>query len=381
LKKDVIVIGGDHSNTLGVVRSLGLKGVNVYLIVTSPDISFVAKSKFVVKKWIVNENEKSILEILAHLKKNTAPCSVIITTSDFATEVIDKNLNDVSINFECANINKTQGEISFFMNKCEMFRVAEKVGLNVPKFWVIELDYMIDNQLECVDSFPCIVKPLASVEGGKEYIKKIENKKQLFEYLNYVDSNLSKIMVQEYVQSDDEVMLELIGFVDKDGEINIPGIIKKIRKWPDKNGSLSYAKFSKNNFNINFELIRAFFCEIGYRGLFDFEFKYVNGIPYFIENNFRIGGTNYAYTKSGANLPYSWLMDESEISLKSKNDKREIKIINEITDFKQILLKKISIVAWLKDLIKADVYHYYDRKDLKPFIYALYYKFKNSLTK
>ena len=47
-EKKTIVIGGNHHNTLGVIRSLGRKGVMPYVILTSGDNnSFVLKSKYI----------------------------------------------------------------------------------------------------------------------------------------------------------------------------------------------------------------------------------------------------------------------------------------------------------------------------------------------
>ena len=53
MNNKVLVIGADHHNTLGIVESLGQKGVKSYvLIVADIKTSFVLKSKYVIDGWI-----------------------------------------------------------------------------------------------------------------------------------------------------------------------------------------------------------------------------------------------------------------------------------------------------------------------------------------
>ena len=47
MMKEIIVIGADHHNTLGVLRSLGEKGINsILLLISENKKSYVAKSKY-----------------------------------------------------------------------------------------------------------------------------------------------------------------------------------------------------------------------------------------------------------------------------------------------------------------------------------------------
>ena len=51
----ILIIGSDHHNTLGVLESLGEKGVKPDVIVTTrshTDNSFVLKSKYVARGYI-----------------------------------------------------------------------------------------------------------------------------------------------------------------------------------------------------------------------------------------------------------------------------------------------------------------------------------------
>lgn len=55
MNREVVVIGGNHHNTLSILRSLGEKGIKSLLIVLSPydPKPFVGYSKYIQKKIVV----------------------------------------------------------------------------------------------------------------------------------------------------------------------------------------------------------------------------------------------------------------------------------------------------------------------------------------
>ena len=180
IRNKAIVIGSDHYNTLGVIRSLGEKGIPVYLILITQNEGFVDKSKYVAQSWSVHSSEKKILEILIRNFNNEEFKPVIIPTSDFAVKIIDENLDMLKYKYITPNIKNTQGKITKLMNKKTMNEIAIKSGLTVPKTWEIFLNnqYRLPDEL----TFPCIVKPISSVEGKKEDIVVCKNQLALEKY-------------------------------------------------------------------------------------------------------------------------------------------------------------------------------------------------------
>ncbi len=60
----VVVVGGDHHNTLSLVRALGSANYHVIFIVVAANYkSFVTHSKYVGENNIV-DNEKKVLDLL-----------------------------------------------------------------------------------------------------------------------------------------------------------------------------------------------------------------------------------------------------------------------------------------------------------------------------
>ena len=67
MKNKVLVIGADHHNTLGIVESLGEKGIKSYvLIVAEAKSSFVLKSKYVIEGRICPSPNCVTDEMLKH---------------------------------------------------------------------------------------------------------------------------------------------------------------------------------------------------------------------------------------------------------------------------------------------------------------------------
>ena len=146
---NAIVIGGNHHNTLGVLRSLGEKGIlSVLILVDSSPEPYVKFSRYIsslhhIHEW--NEIPDLLLSIISNL--NYEP--VVISCADPASYVLDSRYDDLS-NLCFLPLGKKQGDIIKAMDKCEMTRIAEEVKLNTPhSFYFTEelpLDYYVHEQ-------------------------------------------------------------------------------------------------------------------------------------------------------------------------------------------------------------------------------------------
>ena len=94
INNDVIIIGGNHHNMLGVIRMLGEEGIHPSLIVTNQNrYAYVTKSKYVKDYDVIAENETEMREILLKKYASSEEKPILFPTSDFAALFIDKNLN------------------------------------------------------------------------------------------------------------------------------------------------------------------------------------------------------------------------------------------------------------------------------------------------
>lgn len=158
---DIIVIGGNHHNTLGVIRSLGERGLSpMLLIVTTEKKAFVTYSLYL-KRTVQIENDDDIPNTLLNEFTDNCNRPVIICCLDSSSGIVDSNRDILASNFILPGAYK-QGRISGLMSKKVMADIAIEIGLNIPITCYGNDDNL---QIKYINSF--IVKPLVSMKGSK----------------------------------------------------------------------------------------------------------------------------------------------------------------------------------------------------------------------
>ena len=84
-----IVISEDHYNALGMVRSLGIAGIKINLILTTTGKTYVDSSKFVTKTSKVKHTSKAIIKEIKNIVNDDKFIYVLFPLSDFAAQIID----------------------------------------------------------------------------------------------------------------------------------------------------------------------------------------------------------------------------------------------------------------------------------------------------
>lgn len=355
----VIVIGSDHHNTLGVLRSLGERGIKSdLLIVTQSKMTFVNYSKYVEKSFIVRQVDE-ILTILLSQYRDETHKPVLICCSDTAMGIIDENRDELSRSFFLPGSN-VQGQISALMNKKEMAKLAESIGLNVPHSTYLEnpLNDLMQIKL------PCIIKPIESRKGSKKELSICKTFKDIESYSEKYD--LQNYQIQDYIDKDFE--FQLIGCSTKN-EIIIPGV--SIIKRPCKGSNTSFLYYSplKEGF-CAIGKCKEFVKRTGYHGLFSLEFlRDKDGQDYFMEINFRNDGNAICVTAAGMSLPYIWYLDciGEDYYSESKKTISPVYVMPDIAELKLLVTRQISLREYIDDFRKTDRFMEYDRMDEKPF--------------
>lgn len=60
-QKRAIILADDHYNGLGLIRSLGKAGADVFLLLTSERKPYISKSRYVKQYFILGKNDEKIL--------------------------------------------------------------------------------------------------------------------------------------------------------------------------------------------------------------------------------------------------------------------------------------------------------------------------------
>lgn len=358
----VVVIGGNHHNTLGVVRALGQKEVFPFVVIVSrKKTSFVLKSRYIDGGLIIPTVEEAVSFV--KVKFSGAGSTIIYSCADEVTCTLDKHYDELKDNYIFFN-GMVQGKISRLTNKYEMQHLALMCGLNIPTTVRIE-GAAIPQGI----SYPCITKDMDNVNGSKRDMKLFLNEEQLANFLKHQNKS-TEILVQHYI--DKELEFQLIGcsVINASGEydIIIPGHTEILRAQPVTNtGFLEY--LSNEGFEYDVESCHRFIQACRYTGLFSIEFiRGKDGKDYFLEINFRNDGNAYVVTKAGVNLPYIYYLNAIGENYTTEAKQPIIKQISMpvVKDFKTVLQGRVSVFQWLKDLKRTNCFLYKDKKDPAP---------------
>lgn len=364
LEHKFIIFGGDGINALGVVRSLGEKGINSYVIRLHPTehIPPIETSKYVIRTWLAKSPEE-VLQILLENFSNEVEKPILFFTDELHTEVFDKHYEELKDRFISYNAGKS-GALIVLLNKAYQCQLAEECGIKVPKYEIVKKGELPKNV-----PYPIITKTITSNEGRwKRDMIVCQNQEELKEA--YKDIEADRLQIEEYIDSTNEV--DLKGFSILGGKQIFFTHLKRWHYKDPSKGHFMYFEPCKD------EVFKAKIAQLikkaNYSGIFDAEFiQDKQGNLYFLEVNWRTGMYNYNHTYEGVNLPYLWA--KSTLEGRIKEDEIHVKDVNyttlcELTSFGDALRRPKQIPNWIQEIRKADVLYYYNKEDKYPCLVA-----------
>jgi len=356
------VFGGNHHNTLGVIRSLGREGIasELLLVDDMKGTAYVSKSSYVSRAHRFSsygEGVEYLLDIIPSLTRK----EVVICCSDGASSAVDMNFDKLSPAYYVPNCGK-QGEISRLMSKELLASCAVGAGLNAPETWLSE-----NGSVPSGIRFPVIVKPLYSKDGSKTDIRVCRNMEELSAY--FQQKHCAQLQLQAFIEKDFEY--QLIGCSVEGGKVVvIPGVSKVIR--PSDTSNTGFLLYDRLDDSYPVEKVKQMLSGMNYSGLFSAEFlRDKNGKDYFLEVNFRNDGNAIAVTAAGVNLPYIWYRSASDQELPVPADIKPVYVMPEFDDLALVFRRRISFGTWLKDMRRASCYMEFDKADWKPGFYRV----------
>lgn len=367
IKNKVIVIGGEHYNALGVIRSLGEAGIKPYFVLLAKDkICPTTYSKYIQKVYkITSEKDKDILDFLNNNFTNEDQKPIIIPTGDPIEKLLDINYDILSKKYILPNIDGKQGMVFKHMDKQVQHNLCKKYGIKTAKSFLINLD----NIERSISKLPnkIIIKPDISAEGKKSDIMIVEGKKEIKNgLLEFNKKGYKNVMVQEFIDYETEYAMMGMAFKDK---VIIPGINDNIFIYPSSRGNTSYSEmFPLEDFELDVTQILKMIKDLNYTGMFEIEMFKVGNDIYFNEMNFRNSANLYSYMGNGINYIYLYLnlILKKDISkLKSKVDKHYYFCVEPL-HLKNVKEKVVTYQEW-KNHVKKSTTLIYNKKDKKPF--------------
>lgn len=367
---NVIVLAENHYNALGLVRSLGEAGHHVYVILKSSKNNFLVKSKHI-KSTIYFNDASQLFDLIVHTCKKFSEKPILFSSTEEYAELIDKRYDELQ-KYCYTEGGEHANTIQPYRNKTIANELAKSVGFTLPKTWSIKCQSDIEQDF----IFPVLVKSEASVPGWKSAMKRCDDYTALVNHVSSLPLTFFPLQVQEFIDKDYEFML--LGCSSNHGE-RIYSYVghKKYRYYPNIYSlgcySESFLITEKEQRVRLLEKATKFVKSIGYSGLFSAEFIHANGKDYFLEINLRNDATSIVSTRSGYNLPAIFCnaiegkrIDETTFKYVPRH------YMNIVPDIHHVLNHSVSVFTWLRQLYSAGAYAYFDKKDIKPFIYYLW---------
>lgn len=362
----IIVVGSEHHNTLGVLRSFGEIGIRPDLIITKEPKPFVIHCRYINTVYRISCETEIVEILLTHFGGETLP-PIVVCCNDKSSAIIDENYDKLSDLFILPNARGLQGEIKRLMSKTVQYQLAKQVGIIAPKTWTIKGNQPIPQDIV----YPCIVKTDASVDGSKSDIKVCHT----FEELRDNTSREVEYLVQEYIDKDYELNVVACS-CHKGQDVVVPGVIHKIREYPIRKGSSSFSVLEPCSSypNLPVDKIKQILALIEYDGLFSIEFVCKGDKCYFLEINLRNDGNGYVPTSAGVNLPYIWSYSRVYSKIPTYKSQTPHYFMADMRDiFHVIKNRTLTFREWYKDLKRTNCFLLYNRRDKKPFYVFLWY--------
>lgn len=355
-----ILLGNEHYNPLGLIRTLGEQGIPVIAIIIRGMYPYASKSKYISTLHIVeNLNEGLNVIITNYGSEEKKP--FIFTCDDTATDFLNLKYDLLKDNYYFFN----SGEfklINNYMSKNEQVILAKSVGMKV--LWTKEIEGKIipDDVV-----YPVITKAVDSITAGWKSLSFVcHNEQELKDALNKIDAD--KILLQQFINKKNELGID--GYSIDDGKKMLVTMAYNYKYL--QAGAFSHYMniFTPENKSL-IELIKIYIERLHYDGIFDIEFlEDKNGDLYFCEINLRNSGWSYASTKVGMPLPILWALAKIDGEIDNRYQLLIKTSYSAIEGFDYLRGKKKRGQSWINcihDLCEADCHYIYNFRDMAPF--------------
>ncbi|MFT6735472.1 MAG: D-aspartate ligase [Polaribacter sp.] len=375
---DAIVLGLGV-NGLAVVRSLGEKSLRVAGIYHDKNNELGIHSRYLkkIEKISVSYTKDELLTACLKLVETKEPAqkkAVIFCTSDSFAATISKHQSLFEQHFIITTPDKDM--YWHFVAKQPTADICTTNNFPIPKTIYCTEKYQLLIKAQHL-TYPLIIKP--NLTFGDEFPGKnliVHTKDELGKFISDYPQLETEVVVQEIVPSGDGKIYLVTTYSDKAGKVRIAYSGKKIRQYLPDYGVTCFG-VSESNKHLK-QITIQFLEAINYTGYATLEFAYdeKNKRFYFIELNIRSFYHNQLFKDASLDINYLAYQLEAQTSINSEQclmlQKDGIFWLDFTRDFGSFLRKKhLTTLTWLKSLLKARSFAYFDKKDIKPFIVSL----------
>jgi D-aspartate ligase len=269
-----VVLVSHHHVGIGIARSLGRLGVDVYGI-DSDRFSPMFFSRYCRGRFIWDLNHAPVeesLDFLDQVARKIGRRALLIPTSDVGAMLVDEHAQRLSANYIFPARDAGLGRL--LCNKREMYFLARKWNVDAPETAFPKSREDVIEYLKTA-RFPILLKPIYNlVPGVKPWrMRIVSSERELLSHYEAVeDPAVPNVMLQEYIPGGDEMTWTFNGYFDRHGNCPVVFTGRKLRNFPVYFGQASLALCMKNDYVEQTTL--RFMKNIGYRGPLDLGYRY-----------------------------------------------------------------------------------------------------------
>lgn len=360
VKNLFIVVGAEHYNPLGMVRSLGENGIRPIVVVYDAKVKITSSSKYCGEIYHVR-NVAEGYDLILKKWGNMQDKPFILASDDLTVSFYDQRYDEIKDRFYFYNAGR-QGRITEVMEKECLCRMAEDCGMAIPKTYRVR-NGNIPNGLE----YPVLTKAGNSFsDNWKESTHICRDEGQLKKA--FAEIRQKDVIIQRYINKKNELCLD--GYSWNKGKKVFIGIASNYKYILSDRYSSYMDIFNFQNEKLQ-QALERMIALIGFEGIFSVEFLVdQNDALFFLEINFRNSTWSYASTKVGMNLVIGWCraMLEGDKHVPIYRDiEKGFTAMNELSDFKiRVLGRRVGVGRWIRDLRQCNCKFYSQRNDKKP---------------
>ncbi|MGH1362678.1 MAG: hypothetical protein ACRBF0_03920 [Calditrichia bacterium] len=372
----VIVIGNSSTNSLGVIRAFGRRGIPVFTISTDSARSAMNRSRYVKKQitinsWQANDLKEALLSIEA---RQIAEQYVVFPTTDAA--LLEYSLVRGGLGGSFVDMVPQRRMVEFCINKNQFYDFCERSNIAHPTSFFLNGSLPAEVEIRKTKTFPLAVKPVQSHDFSIRFQRKLfvaDSYRELQQLYRLINSGDPPMLLQELITGDNFYMVSF--FRANAGKQWAAAGLKKVRQSPTDHGTGSIVEIYNDEKLI--ERSAEILEKIGYEGIGEIEFKIdpVSGEAKVLEINARSVTFNRLIALSGLDLEYLYYLASLKLLPESfvlSAPEKILRWVDFFKDFGSALSSwrdnSLTLSEWFREYRRSDMEGYFAKDDLRPFI-------------
>jgi len=365
-----VVVGGDYQG-LGIVRSLGRRGVPICVIDDELSISrFSRYTTYSVHENELRDERATVDALLAAGRRLGLEGWVLYPTRDETVAAISRHRDELREVFRVPT--PSWEAIRPAWDKRETHELGARLSIPVPRTWYPR-DSSELSEIDCEPPFavkPAIKEHFIYATKAKAWrADSIPELRALFDRAAAIVGP-GEVMVQELIPGDGKQQFAYCAFY-RDGRPVASMVARRRRQHPPEFGRAS-TYVETIDLPLLEELSRRFLDALGYYGLAELEFKLDprDGTYKLLDVNPRTWGYHTIGTRAGVDFPYLLYADQTGEAVEECRAQPGVRWIRLLTDVPtgvvEIAGRRLDWRAYLRTLGQFDVEAVFSRNDPLP---------------